>query len=147
MFELPPVINDITTDLDDPPRLTVLRAVPRFAGADLSWPPRFGAAQRRAYPDLGPLHLDMPPEEALATVVAVARAQPRWVISRIDARTFEVEGVARTRWWRFVDDFSIRVRPEGQGSRVDMRSRSRIGRSDLGENARRIRSFWRALRA
>ena len=58
-----------------------------------------------------------------------------------------LEATARTRWFGFRDDVVVRVRPDGAGSRVDVRSVSRVGRSDLGTNARRIRGFMDALRS
>ena len=57
-----------------------------------------------------------------------------------------LEATDRTRWFGFRDDVVVRVRPDGTGSRVDVRSVSRVGRSDLGTNARRIRAFLDSLR-
>ena len=101
--------------------------------------------QRRAYPDLAPLHLDAPPATALQRAAQVARAMGWEVVSEAPAEG-RLEATDTTFWFGFKDDVVVRVRPDGTGSRVDVRSLSRVGRSDLGMNARRIRSFLERLR-
>jgi uncharacterized protein (DUF1499 family) len=54
-------------------------------------------------------------------------------------------GIRTTRFFGFKDDVVVRVKPEGAGSRVDVRSLSRVGKSDVGKNASRIRAYLRAL--
>lgn len=140
-FGLPP-INDITTDTQDPPVFAAAGRALAYPGED------FARQQRAAYPDLAPLELPVPPAEALARAERAARALG-WtrVASDPAAGTLEAQDV--TRIFRFVDDVVIRVRPApgGAGSRVDVRSKSRDGRGDLGANAARIRAFQAALRA
>jgi uncharacterized protein (DUF1499 family) len=75
----------------------------------------------------------------------VAREMPAWEITYEDAAAGIIEGVATTALFRFRDDFVIRIRPDGAGARVDMRSKSRDGRGDLGANAERIRAFLKVL--
>jgi uncharacterized protein (DUF1499 family) len=70
-----------------------------------------------------------------------------WRIVDADRENGRIEAVDTTFWFGFHDDIVIRVAPEGKGSRVDMRSHSRVGRSDLGTNARRIRVFMTTMRA
>ena len=134
-------LHDYSTDLADPPRLS----------ANPSAAPR-GAALMRALAPLAPAELPLPPAAAFAAALAVARRTPGWEVTVEDAGRGCIEGVATTRLMRFKDDFAIRVRPSpaaagGGGSRVDMRSCSRVGVGDMGANAARIRRFLSALRA
>ena len=80
-----------------------------------------------------------------AQAVEVARGRG-WEIVAAEPDEGRLEATDRTRWFGFRDDIVVRVRPDGAGSRVDVRSVSRVGRSDLGTNARRIRGFMDALR-
>ncbi len=68
-----------------------------------------------------------------------------WEIIAAVREEGRIEATATTRWFRFKDDVVIRVQPQGTGSRIDVRSKSRLGRSDLGANAKRIRAYWREL--
>ena len=63
-----------------------------------------------------------------------------------DAKAGTIEAVDTTKWFGFKDDIAIRVRADGAGSRIDIRSKSRVGRSDLGTNARRIRAYAERLK-
>ena len=142
-----PPIHDITTDLDDPPRFVAV--LPRRQGAPN--PAEHGGAalatqQRAGYPDLAPVRFTAPPDRVFARAVDVARGLG-WEIVAAAAAEGRLEATDRTRWFGFRDDVVVRVRPDGAGSRVDIRSVSRVGRSDLGTNARRIRDFVEALRA
>lgn len=135
-----PRLNDVSTDLEDPPALT--RAPP--AGRGLEYPPAFVPLMRESYADLKPLQLAEPPEAVLARVQTLAREQPGWTLVGCDAQA--CEGYSESRLFRFRDDFAIRVRAgEGGGSRVDMRSRSRDGKGDFGVNAARVRHFFAQL--
>lgn len=144
-----PPIHDISTDLDDPPAF--LAVLPHRAGA-LNPPEYAGATvaarQRVAYPEVQPLLTARGPAEVHAAVLRLAQREG-WAIHGRDPVTGVVEGTATTRWFGFADDVVIRIRPrpDGSGSRVDIRSKSRVGRSDLGTNARRIRGFLDRLRA
>lgn len=131
-----PRINDVTTDLRDPPR---------FHGETRPYPARFVGPMRTGYPDLHGLRLSGAESLAvLDTVIAVVRGQPRMRVTRVDRPALTLQGEARTLLFRFTDDFVIRVRrfPEGEGVVVDARSRSRQGKGDLGANARRIRTLF-----
>ena len=141
-----PPIHDITTDLDDPPRFVAV--LPRRQGAPN--PAEHGGAalaaqQRVGYPDLGPARFTAPPDRVFARAVDIAR-DLGWEIVATAPAEGRLEATDRTRWFGFRDDVVVRVRPDGAGSRVDVRSVSRVGRSDLGTNARRIRGFMAALR-
>lgn len=141
-----PPIHDISTDLDDPPRFVAVLPLRRGApnSADPGGPD-VAARQRAGYPDLGPARLAAAPEHAVARATEVARGLG-WEIVAVVPAEGRLEATDRTRWFGFRDDVVVRVQPDGAGSRVDVRSVSRVGRSDLGTNARRIRRFLDALR-
>jgi uncharacterized protein (DUF1499 family) len=136
-----PAINDITTNPDDPPGFT---ADPSGLGRDMGYPADFAAQQRAGYPDLAPIVVALPPSDALARVAALF-AQYGWVVTRSDPISHTLEGTDTSRLFLFVDDISVRVRPQGSGSVVDVRSKSRVGRGDMGANAARIRRLREAL--
>ncbi len=140
-----PAIHDITTDPDDPPDYVV---APGLAGdaESFAYPLENGPRQRTAYPDLAPIVVGAPPPDTHAAAVRAATAL-RWDVVHSDASAGALEATSTSRVFRFVDDVSIRVRGEGSGSRVDVRSRSRVGKSDLGANAARIRAFDAELRS
>ena len=131
-----PYINDITTDSEHPPPLSHGKPYERH----------FAELQRIGYPELRPLELAAAPARAFARARAVAQEQG-WEIVSADENAGSFEAVATTRWFGFKDDIAVRISPAAHGSRVDVRSRSRVGRSDLGANARRIREFLAALEA
>lgn len=130
-----PYINDITTDTERPPQFSPPKA----------YESHFAEMQQLGYPDVRPLELALPPRQAFARAAHAARAQG-WEITALDEGAGRIEAVAITRWFGFKDDVVIRVTPAGAGSRVDMRSKSRVGRSDVGTNARRIRTFLEQMR-
>ena len=142
-----PRINDFTTDPSDPPAFTAAATLPQNAGRDLSYPQAFAAIQRECCADLHPANLRVPPAEAHARALAVARGMPMWTVTRADPGAQTIEAVATSQLFRFQDDIVIRVRPEPDGSRVDMRSKSRVGQGDIGANTTRIRAFIAALEA
>lgn len=97
------------------------------------------------YPDIQPQVLEAAGDRVFEAALAVVR-EAGWEIVKADPGTGQIAAVATTRILRFRDDVDIHVQSTGQsGSRVDMRSRSRMGRGDLGANARRIRAFQEAL--
>jgi uncharacterized protein (DUF1499 family) len=137
-----PPINDLSTDLEDVPAFTQAGSLPENRGRDLAYPEAFKPIVKQFYPRLGPLRLEVAPDVLFEQALAVARAQPNWEVTHVDAPARTFEGVARTRIFNYRDDFIVRVRPEGAGARVDMRSKSRVGRGDLGANAKRIETFF-----
>jgi len=136
-----PLINDITTDLEDPP---VFHAVIPLRPPDSNpieyGGPEVAAAQRQVHPEIHPIQSSLPPPAAFERARQVAEDMG-WDIVAADASTGIIEAVDTTPFFRFKDDVVIRVRPSGQGSRIDLRSRSRLGRSDLGKNAARITAY------
>jgi uncharacterized protein (DUF1499 family) len=99
------------------------------------------------YPDLKPQAFALPADQVFDAAAATARAQERWEVGKEDRAAGTIEAVATTRLWRFKDDVTITVKPDGAATTVVVRSRSRIGKGDLGANARRIRAYQAALAA
>lgn len=140
-----PLINDVTTTPLEPPAYVALAQIPANKGRDLGYPKGNAEVQRLAYPDLAPLALRAAPEACYERVRALAAATPRWEVVGDDAAARRLEAVATTGLLRFKDDVVVEVRPAPEGCAVHMRSKSRLGRGDLGANARRIRAFLARL--
>ena len=137
-----PILNDVTTDLEDPKAFAP--DVAAGSGADAL---DFREMQRAAYPDIGPLLSPETPQQTFQRALQQARATPDWEVVEVDQARGTFHAVATSRLFKFRDDVVIRVRPDGQGSRLDLRSRSRVGRGDMGANAARIRAFQDEFRA
>ncbi|MBR0685255.1 DUF1499 domain-containing protein [Bradyrhizobium manausense] len=142
-----PHIYDITTDPIDPPRFDALSRLRTGDGTNTAvYAGLYSAEQQRQfYPDIEPIELEIPVDRAYAiahqlvikrkwTVIDEREPQPPRRIGRIEA-------VARTPIMGFREDISIRVVPDGDDSRVDIRSASRYFDSDLGSNAARVTKF------
>jgi uncharacterized protein (DUF1499 family) len=141
-----PPIHDITTDTQDPPRFVAVLPLRREARNPAEYGgPEIADQQRRAYPDIAPASLAVPPAEAFARAERAARGQGWEIVAAVPSEG-RIEATDTTPWFGFKDDVVIRIRPEPGGSRVDVRSVSRVGRGDVGANARRIRRFLEALR-
>jgi uncharacterized protein (DUF1499 family) len=128
-----PPINDISTDTDDPP---VFWNTPM----PTDYPSQNAEPQRAAYPEVAPLEVGKSPEEVFAQALALVRERG-WEILAEDETEGRIEAVATSFLYGFKDEIAIRVTRTEMGARVDVRSRSRIGRIDRGANARRIRAF------
>ena len=144
-----PMIHDISTDLDDPPAFRLL--LERRAAEGATNPPEHPGAdvalqQRAGYPDIAPLLVRSPPPETFEKVVAIA-GEMGWEIVGADRDALRVEAVDTSLFYEFRDDIVVRVSPRADGSLVDMRSKSRVGRSDVGVNAARVREFLSMLAA
>lgn len=142
-----PHIHDITTDPIDPPRFEALSRLRTGDGTNTAvYAGLYSAEQQRQfYPDIEPIELEIPVDRAYAiarqfvikrkwTVIDEREPQPPRRMGRIEA-------VARTPIMGFREDISIRVMPDGEDSRVDIRSASRYFESDLGSNAARVTKF------
>ena len=140
-----PPIHDISTDTFDPPGFVALLPERQKSpnGADYGGP-AIAAQQQQAYPGIKSLVVKTPPGETVQRAIDAARALG-WEIVASDAAAGRIEATATTAWWGFKDDVVVRVRPEGTGSRVDVRSVSRVGVSDLGANAKRVTEFLAKL--
>jgi uncharacterized protein (DUF1499 family) len=141
-----PRINDITTDPSDPPSFDAAADEAPNVGRDMGYDPTFAAIQREGYPDLAPVRLPVPPAAAYERALG-AVDELGWERVASDPSQGRIEARETSRLFRFVDDIVIRVRAADGGSVVDVRSKSRDGRGDLGANAARIRAFVDALAA
>ena len=154
-----PAIHDAASNLDELPQFSKLtvradnlanipdEGRPELAAMDPE--SRWKALHRKAYPDLQPLRLALPATEVLQRAERLARDRG-WAIANVDPRAGLVEATATTLFFRFKDDIVVRVRPDparAGGSIVDLRSISRVGGSDVGVNAGRIRAFVKDLQA
>jgi uncharacterized protein (DUF1499 family) len=140
-----PRIHDITTDAENPPRFQAVlplrknaRNSPEYGGRKIA------EQQRAAYPDIKPLFLTVPPAQAFGRALAAARSMG-WLIVEADSSEGRIEATDTTFWFGFTDDIVVRVTPAPGGSRIDARSESRVGLSDIGANAARLRAFLRKL--
>ncbi len=142
-----PAIHDITTDImQPPPFLAILRLRQGalnpvdYGGAGVA------AKQKQAFPDIVPLTLPLAPGRAFDHALAVARRMG-WDLVASDPASGRIEATDTTFWFGFKDDIVIRVTPQPAGSRVDVRSLSRVGGGDIGANAARVRKYLAALKA
>lgn len=141
-----PPIHDITTDFADPPQFVALQPARQDAPNGAAYGgPEIAAQQQKAYADIRPLALKAPPAQTLQHAIDAARALG-WEVVSTDAASGRVEATDTTWWFGFKDDIVVRVRPDAAGgSRVDVRSVSRVGESDLGANAARVRKYLSKL--
>jgi Protein of unknown function (DUF1499) len=139
-----PVIHDVTTDTANPPPFVDIAPLRKDAknGVDYKTDP---AKQQAGYPDIAPVISDLPPAELFKRAEATARAMGWEIVASVPGEG-RIEATDTTVWWGFKDDIVIRIAAEGSGSRLDIRSMSRVGDSDVGKNAERIRNFLAALK-
>ena len=140
-----PAIHDITTDTSNPPAFVAV--LPLRANAKNST--EYGGAeiakqQQAAYPGVVPYESPLAPDAMFAHALAAAR-DAGWQIVAVVPTEGRIEATATTLLFGFKDDVVIRVTPTPKGSRVDIRSESRVGGSDVGTNAKRIESFLESL--
>ena len=133
-----PRIHDISTDLDHPPQfvavLPLRRGPAEYGGASVA------AQQLRAYPDIKTLVLPVSKDQAFQSALETARDMGWQIVAAVPAEG-RIEATDTTFWFGFKDDIVIRIVAAGDRSLVDIRSTSRVGISDIGTNARRIRAF------
>ena len=125
--------------------------VAAVVAAVLAWPRLNVVETGRTpeYPDLVPRRYAAAPERVVAAVEAAVHALPRWTLKGAGsgAAGHALHAETRTRVFRFVDDVTVRVSAAGDGSEVSVRSASRVGKWDFGQNARNVRELLAALDA
>jgi len=141
--DIPP-IHDITTDLQDPPIFTIAPQQRGEHSNGLDINPDTIAKQREGYPDVQSTLTDMDIDTAFDRAIAVATAM-NWDIYHQDRNAGVIEAVDTTAIMGFKDDIIIRLRTNADGTLIDVRSVSRVGVSDLGANAKRIRAFQQQI--
>jgi len=146
-LESVPYIHDIATDVDNPPAFVAVQSLRKEGDHPVEYDgPEVAAQQRAAYPDLAPLLVRESPEQVFE---ATKRVISKMGMELVDANPQEgrVEATATSRFYGFKDDVVVRIRGTTGGTQVDVRSKSRVGRSDLGQNAKRIRTFLAELKS
>ncbi|MEX0772007.1 MAG: DUF1499 domain-containing protein [Balneolales bacterium] len=140
-----PPIHDITTDMQSPPEFVDVARLresapnpPGYEGEETA------RIQREAYPDIQPLVTPTPKQEVIDEIVKLI-ANEGWDIVSINRQEGRIESTEKLAWFGFKDDVVIRVMETDEGTRVDMRSKSRIGAGDLGVNANRIEQLMEDL--
>jgi uncharacterized protein (DUF1499 family) len=143
-----PPIHDISTDTQDPPQyLAVLPLRADAPNTTVYGGETIAAQQHAAYPDLQPYEMNVPPAQAFERALAAVHAMG-WDLVAAEPSEGRIEATDTTFWFRFKDDVIVRIRPSGSGgSRVDVRSLSRVGGGDVGTNAARIRAYLAELKA
>lgn len=141
-----PPIHDISTDLTNPPQFVAILPLREKAPNSAVWDTSTVATQRTGYPDIQPVTLSVAPGAAYHVALAAARDMG-WAIVASDSAAGRIEATATTTWFGFKDDVVVRVGPDPKGSRIDVRSESRVGGSDVGTNAARIREYEKRITA
>ena len=144
-----PAINDVSTDLVYPPPFVLAGGLSENDGRDMAYPESFKEIVKEAYPDLQSLGMSDTIDDVYERTRDLARKEKGWAVTYSEiGKHCMIEGHATTRVFGFVDDFVIRItRVDGGGCVVDMRSKSRDGKGDLGANAARIREFFSKLKS
>jgi len=135
-----PAINDVSTDMEDPPVFWDMPNPTDYPGGTTA------EQQRAAYPDLAPLELAASPQQAYALAQEIAKDES-WELLADEPDDGRIEAVDTSFLYGFKDEVIIRITPSDSGATVDVRSRSRIGRIDRGVNAKRIRAVLAAMKA
>ena len=147
-----PAIHDVSTDLADPPAFQTLQLradnLDNIPGADdeemrgLTPQQRWSVVHQKAYGDIRSVRINEPVPMVVAKAARIAEARG-WDVATSLPEEGRLEATETSAFFQFNDDVVLRVRPSdtGEGSIVDMRSVSRVGASDLGMNAKRVRSF------
>jgi hypothetical protein len=140
-----PRIHDISTDTENPPRFVALAKIREatlngleYEGAEIA------RQQRQGYPEITPYRSSLPPDQLFTKAGALAH-EIGWQIAAAVPAEGRIEATDRTLLYGFKDDVVIRITPAARGSQLDIRSMSRVGLSDMGANAARIRKFFTRL--
>lgn len=142
-----PLIHDITTNTIDPPQYVAIAPLRADAPNPVTYAgEEVAAKQREAYPDLQTIRVRATTAEVFEQAQKVV-ADLGWTLHEANAQDGRIEATEVTPWFGFSDDVVIRIKPGSEVTLVDVRSKSRVGLSDLGVNAERIRTFRDALLA
>lgn len=142
-----PPIHDISTDLENPPQFVRVATLRKTSDHSVAYAgPEAAALQKKGYPDIAPIVLRAPPDKVFETAKAVLASMALQIVDA-DPAQGRLEATDTSFLFGFEDDIVVRIVAGADGtSRVDVRSKSRVGRSDLGINAGRIRVFTTTLR-
>ena len=160
-FEANPFIHEVTTDFENPPAIIAAASLPRknpaeYRGADPVPQSTDGStvaeAQKKAFPDIQPILVAVDLESARDDARAVIADMKMEILAEgpdgdQSGAGWRIEAVHTSTWFGFKDDFIVRLTPRDDGVQVDLRSKSRVGGSDLGANAARVRDFSKRFSA
>lgn len=151
-----PPIHDITTDTINPPQYVAIAPLRADAansmdygsgtlggGNDLT-PELLRQLQQEAYPDIVPQRFGEPANEVFHRALAAAESLGWEIVAAVPAEG-RIEATDTTFWFRFKDDVVIYITREGAETVLNARSLSRVGVSDVGKNAARLREFFALL--
>ena len=144
-----PYIHDITTDFNSPPQIEAAADLPRknpiaYVGAETApgTDITIAEAQMAAFPDIQPVVVATPVDDvAQAARKIIEEMNMDLLAETADGEMLTIESSYTSFWFGFVDDFVVRIQPSSNNTRVDLRSKSRVGVSDLGANGQRVRTF------
>ncbi len=140
-----PLINDITTDTNNPPKFVAIMPLRKNAPVGSVYPgPDAAAKQLKAFPKIKTIVTEISADEAFDRAMATG-IKMGWKIADSNKAEGRIEATATTFWFGFTDDIVIRITTVKTGSMVDMRSVSRVGKGDLGTNAKRILKFMKLM--
>jgi hypothetical protein len=140
-----PPIHDISTDTTNPPEFVAIAPLREDAPNPVEYAGEETArAQHEGYPDIRTVWTERPPGDVFSAAVEVV-TRMGWELVETDAGEGRIEATDITRWFGFKDDVVIRLTADQGGTLIDVRSKSRVGTSDVGTNAERIRAFLRRL--
>lgn len=140
-----PPIHDITTDFDNPPQFAAMVRLRADAPNPHEYDPEQASSQRDAYSHIEPLLVRADLQEVMDAAVMIVTRRG-WQLVAVNRNEGRIEATEKLPWFGFKDDVVIRfLETEDGDTRVDMRSKSRVGRSDIGVNARRIEQFLTEL--
>lgn len=134
-------LSDVTTSPDAPPQYMHLATIAENADVDMSYRPELAELQAEHFPDLAPKLSGLSPQELFPRVQLLALDMDSWEVAKVDERRYRIEAVVKRGWRAVSDDVVIEVRPEGKGSSVHMRSRTRAAGGNGAVNAEQIQSF------
>jgi uncharacterized protein (DUF1499 family) len=141
-----PFIHDITTDTDNPPLYTVAKMRRSASDNSTDYDPATSSQQLAAYPDVTPLYIESTVDITFERVATLLKQLDYQDIA-LDSKSLAIEFTETSFWFGFVDDVVIRFSREGQQTKIDIRSASRVGLSDIGKNAQRIGEISRHINA
>lgn len=142
-----PFIHDITTDMQNPPAFVAVKGLRKEGDHPVEYDgPEVAALQQKAYPDLMPLTVAADKDKVLKAAETALKSMKLQIVDE-NAAEGRIEAVDTSLLFGFKDDVVVRVVAEGAGTKIDVRSKSRVGRSDVGQNARRIREILQRLKA
>jgi len=139
-----PRIHDISTDTTNPPAFDAVLPLRRGAKNPADYVPATATEQHQGYPDIVPLRLPLAPPAAFEVAERAARAM-QWEVVAAAPDKMRIEATDTTLMFGFKDDIVVRITPQDGGSVVDVRSLSRVGGSDFGTNAKRVRAYLKRV--